>query len=334
MIRMVCSITRSLSATSLVAISMLILTLTSASPAAAGFTPDRPVYDYLKTSSDCSKIGSPETARSRCGAVDGPVFNSFVNSPSYDDERAFVDARLATMTRRGPYENVLNVGHPVGQSVVVRLYINNAANEALGARSTAHGTRVRLDVPTGRARALRVRGYISADDAQPSTITDTVEFVSPQEFRLEYEPRTAILYTDGTYAHVGRPVSDDVVEEGSLVSNTGTPGEFEAGFDKDAVVQLRLRVVADSGGWGASPGLMVLALLGGAGLLAYPSFAIRRRHKEKKPVAPFAVGAGVVGLTLVATILVAIGDTDIAAAGYILAVLGLVVAVVQLVRDP
>jgi len=71
---------------------VVFFTLACCSPAAAEFYPDRPVFDYQKRARDCASVTRPDTRRSRCGAVD-PVFNSFVNTPSYGDERAFLDAR-------------------------------------------------------------------------------------------------------------------------------------------------------------------------------------------------------------------------------------------------
>src|SRR5690349_12346600 len=54
----------------------------------AGFGPNRPTFDYNKfdPSKSCT---DPSQANGRCGSMDGPVFNSFINTPSYGDERNF-----------------------------------------------------------------------------------------------------------------------------------------------------------------------------------------------------------------------------------------------------
>ncbi len=304
------------------------------SSAYAEFYPDRPVYDYEKRAADCSKLRTADTVRSRCGAADGPVFDSFVNTPSYGDERAFVDARLGTRMERGAYANVLDVGKPDGRVVVVRLYVNNGANEALGPRSTAHGARVQIKLPTASGRALRVVGLISADDATPSPVADTVDFVADKEFKLEYVPGASLLYTDATYARDGQPLGASVVANGALISNTGVPGEFEAGFDKDAQVQIRLRVVASRGGSVSNAAVIALAALGGLTLVGGAWMLVNRRRRAGEPVVGLVVGAAAVIVSLAATILIVARETDTAVAGYVLALVGMVIAVVQLVRSP
>lgn len=158
--------------------------------------------------------------RISCGAVD-PVFNSFVNTPSSGHERAFLDARLEKETQSGAYADPLDVGEPDGQLVVVRLYVNTGANEALGARSTAHGTRVQISLPTVSGRALRAVGRISADNAtSPWQIPLT--FVSNQGFiELEYVPGVSVLVSDATFVRDEKPLPDSLVAEGTLISNTG-----------------------------------------------------------------------------------------------------------------
>ena len=208
----------------------------------AGWYPQRPLYDYsIQGTGDCGDPSNPAADHGRCGPLDGPVFNSFINTPSYGFEPAFLDARRTQETQAGAHGDPL-YGVNVGDSVTLRVYVNNNANENFGERTTAAGTRVTIATPTGSAAALRVRATIHADNAVPADVEDTVDLVGGEPFRLEYIPGSARLYTDagGPYR-----LSDSIAEEtGALIGYGAMNGVFKAGFDRDAVVQLEVRARA------------------------------------------------------------------------------------------
>src|SRR5688572_26772121 len=81
-------------------ISVLMITLLVATPlvVSAGWWPDRPVKDY---NNPVDRLG-----------FDHPVFNSFINTPFYGDERAFFDSRHASATASGSYGDVTNGVQP------------------------------------------------------------------------------------------------------------------------------------------------------------------------------------------------------------------------------
>lgn len=310
-----------------------VVALATASVVQAGYTPQRPTFDYAKRADNCADVTATQTVRSACGSVD-PTFNSFINTPSYGDERAFLDARLEADDSTDSYQDEVRVGEPSGEIVVVRMYVNNNANEFLGPRSTAHGTRVRLTIPTGPGHALRVRGWLSSDDAVPSPVTDTAEIVAKGAFRLE-PASTPQLFT--AHAKDGTFLSSDAVERageqpekpGVLITNTGTPGEFEAGFDRDAVVQFRLRIIqtSEARDFGA---LAILAI----GVLCFGCIGAvaTRRRRYGAPVLPFVLGSSIAGLTIMASVLIVLGKTDIAIAGYVLTALALLVVGIQMMN--
>lgn len=211
-------------------------------PVYAEYYPERPTYDYHKSglaSLDCQDLSNPASDHGRCGPTDGPVFNSFINTPSYGDERSFFDARRSDQTSTGSFRNLLPDATEGSQLLVLRIYINNNANEGFGYKTTAQDTRVRVALPTATAPALRAIAYISASNASPNTVEDTVDLTSTEPFRIQYVPGSAELFT-GTDSR--GPLPDEIVTRGALVTNMDTDGLFAAGFDRDAVVQLRLQV--------------------------------------------------------------------------------------------
>jgi hypothetical protein len=245
----------------------LLSVLVSPTTAAAGWWPPRPTYDYDKAAGDedCTDPGTSAADHGRCGAVDGPVLNSFVNTPSYGDERAFLDARRTSNTAAGSTVNVLHYATYDGGDITLRMYVNNGANEAYGERTTAKGTQVRVQLPTGTARALRIRASISADNATPAEVTDTVDLTDHRPFRLLYVPGSARLLRENR----SFSLSDAIVGTGAAIGDQHMDGNFPAGFDKSALVVLRVQAVPvaagdSSRGWigAGAAGLLLLGLAG------------------------------------------------------------------------
>lgn len=196
----------------------------------AEFYPNRPTYDY----------NIPEQ---RIGSMNGPVFNSFINTPSYGDERAFLDARRSDQTAAGSYKNVLSDVTGGTKEVVVRMYVHNNANQGTNASGVgiARNTNVRIALPTAEASSLRARGYISASNA--AMVEDTVDFVDNKAFKVEYVPGSAILYNNGPFKN-GKQLSDSIVTSaGAPVGYDALNGNFPGCFDYEAVVQIRVKVV-------------------------------------------------------------------------------------------
>ncbi len=196
----------------------------------AEFYPNRPTYDY-------------NILDQRVGSLNGPVFNSFINTPSYGDERAFLDARRSDQTASGSYKNVLEDVTGGSKEVVVRMYVHNNANQSTNASGLgiARNTNVRIALPTAEASSLRARGYISASNA--AMVEDTVDFVDNKAFKVEYIPGSAILYNNGPFKN-GTQLSDSIVSTaGAPVGYDALNGNFPGCFDYEAVVQIRVKVV-------------------------------------------------------------------------------------------
>ncbi len=250
------------------ALLVCIWVLADGATAYAEWYPKRPIYDYEKfdpdRGGDCTAVENVAADHGRCGPIDGPVFNSFINTPEYGDERSFLDGRPTESTSAGSYKNVVYL-ESRERDATLRVYINNDANENFGHKTTASGTRVRVDLPQGASEALRARAQISADNATPAEVEDTVDLVAPHKFRVEYLPGSArLLRGNKSYALPG-----DIVTTGTLVGNNDMNGIFPAGFEKAALIELRVKVVrVDDAGlawWliivGSAAGSVMLAAL-------------------------------------------------------------------------
>src|SRR3989344_3022403 len=74
----------------------------------AGWSPNRPVFDYNNTAD-------------RVGSLTGPVFNSFINTPFYGDERAFFDAsRTDQASQPNAFKDVLAYPTQGSKEVILR----------------------------------------------------------------------------------------------------------------------------------------------------------------------------------------------------------------------
>lgn len=203
----------------------------------AEFYPDRKPFDY---NVPCNP--EDDNIYDRCGSLTGPVFNSFINTPSYGDERAFVDARRSDQTVAGSYENILDNVNKGSQEVVIRAYVHNNANQDTNADGTgiAKNTTVRFDLPEATGNVLRARGYIDASNA--SLVEDTVDFRGTQNFRVEYIPGSAIMYNNKAFKN-GVKLSDSIVTTGALIGDDKLDGELPGCFEYEASVQIRVKII-------------------------------------------------------------------------------------------
>lgn len=252
---------RSLSRKGKLAVAVLAISVGVAVPFAvqAEFYPDRPTFDYNKsTGGDCNDPNNPAAQGGRCGSMNGPVFNSFINTPSYGDERAFVDARRSDQTAAGSYKNVLPDVTKGSKEIVVRMYVHNNANSYTNclpahlndqgvctqidndAKGIAKNTKVRLALPNVEGNALRAVGYISADNATPGTVEDTVDFTSTENFTVAYKPGSAIIYSNGPVN--GQHLSDSIVTTGAPIGYDALNGILPGCFQYESVVQVTLTV--------------------------------------------------------------------------------------------
>lgn len=130
-----------------------------------------------------------------CVGADYVTFNSFTNAPNYGDERAFFDAKDATITNAGGYQDKLKVKN--GQKIVMRVYIHNNANPAkIGeANATAKNAKLQVLLPSNKAAANVAAAQISADNASPKFVSDTVDLSADNPFTIAFDKSAPVNVT-------------------------------------------------------------------------------------------------------------------------------------------
>lgn len=211
----------------------IVAALAVAIPAAAiaGYGPSRPTFDW-------------NNPADRKGSMTGPVFNSFINTPQYGNEQAFVDAKDATNTNPGGFKDTVDV--QAGKEYTIRAYVHNNANpETNPGVGTAKNTRVRFNVLPGVANGNEVTGYISADNSAPKIVYDTVKLKNDaQAFSLEYVPGSARI-ENNAHPFPGVALPDSITSaQGAQIGYDQMNGSFPGCFEFTAIVTIKVRVKA------------------------------------------------------------------------------------------
>jgi uncharacterized repeat protein (TIGR01451 family) len=123
------------------------------------------------------------------------------------------------------------------------MYVHNNANQNTNAsgKGIAKDTTVRFALPGVEGNALRAVGYISASNATPSQVVDTVDFTSTKNFTMSYKPGSAILRNNGPFAN-GVTLPDSVVTTGTKIGWNELNGNLPGCFQYDAQVQITVVV--------------------------------------------------------------------------------------------
>ncbi|HMH31261.1 MAG TPA: hypothetical protein VK534_02180 [Methylomirabilota bacterium] len=217
-------------------VSLLALVTLAGSPLAvyAGYAPSsRPTYQCITPTN--------------CPGADHVTFNSFTNAPNYGDERAFFDGKDAGITGSGGYQDAITVHD--GQKLVLRTYIHNNANpNAIGeAAATAHNTRMQVLLPTSKKTTNTAASQITADNASPGTVSDTVDFSGASPFTVEFDKSAPVQVTyrpngAGDYVTNNLP--------GASFSNDQTLnanfGDWKGCFNYAALVTMTITVHMDN----------------------------------------------------------------------------------------
>jgi len=222
-----------------------------ASHAKAGFGPDRQVFDYTKGSdnSNCSDPNDPGYDHGRCGSLTGPVFDSFINTNVYGDERNFT--RIAPVVAgQSPVDadySKENVPANADGEYWVRVYVHNNANQGINDAThnfagVATNTKVRLEIAQGQANGVDVMGSISADNAAPGTVWDSGTLVNDsQKFSVSYENGSAMIYNQAHQS--GAALSDDIVgANGTQIGFDQMDGKVPGCFQYSAYVFVKVKV--------------------------------------------------------------------------------------------
>jgi hypothetical protein len=206
--------------------------------------PARPLYDYRRYNgnNDCADPTNPATDYGRCGAITTyPVFNSFIHTPFYGDERAFFDGRRGDQSQHEYGDPIQDVASG-DKTVVLRIYIDNMAQvyEKEPELTTAYNTRIRVALPSIAGKSLIAYAYISADHT--ITVYDSAVLTASQSFTLEYIPGSTVLWVNGRHAPY-HPSNEIIGSEGALIGVKGTNGVFPPSGWAQAIVELKVRVV-------------------------------------------------------------------------------------------
>lgn len=178
-----------------------------------------------------------------CPGANYVVFNSFTNAPNYGDERPFLDGKDATITGSGGYQD--SIGVRDGQRIVLRTYIHNNANPgAIGvAAATAHNTRLQVILPTSKKTSNTAAAQISADNASPGTVSDTVDFTGASPFTLAFDQSAPVQITyrpNGTGDYVTRTVPSSAFTNAQTLN--ATFGDWKGCFEFGALVTMTITV--------------------------------------------------------------------------------------------
>lgn len=192
--------------------------------ALASWSPDRPLYTY-------NGPGTP--------GADHVVFDSFVKTPQYGAEPQFFDGKDATITSDGGFQDIIQA--QPGQTLKLRVYVHNNADPSLNASGAgiARNTKVRVWLPTASAQSLRSFAYISADNANPGTVSDTLDFQNPNTaVSLSYVPGSAHINTNA----LDTQLSDSIVTTGAPIGYDKLDGNVPGCFQYVAYVTLQVKV--------------------------------------------------------------------------------------------
>ena len=171
------------------------------------------------------------------------TFNSITNNPNEGDERPFFEVKDAANTSTGGFTNRADVKN--GQELLLRVYVHNNASSSLNGENfdgegVAKNTKVRVHLPTATDNALRANAYISADNAKPQVVADTVDFVGDRNFSLSYISGSAVAYTNAVPS--GIKLNDSIVDSGAPVGYEAANGIVPGCFQYDMIVTLKVKV--------------------------------------------------------------------------------------------
>ncbi len=195
----------------------------------ASFGPDRPIKKYVQGQK----------------GFDYVTFNSFTDVPNIGDERNFVTGKINNAPD-GFYDPMYQVRD--GNEILVRVYVHNNADASLnsaenGAKGVAKNTKVRAEIPTGLATAQQAKAYITADNAQPKSIYDTLDVTANYPIELDYVEGSAHL--DSNFVN-DLPLSDDIVKGGVLIGDDKLDGNIPGCFEYVALVTFKVKVKASN----------------------------------------------------------------------------------------
>lgn len=181
----------------------------------ATFGPDRPTFTWERPASYVT-------------------FNSMTNNPVVGDERTFMKgAKPGAASFTDPVTGVVD-----GEEVTVQMYVHNNAAANLNLKAT--NTTVKVALPTGSKQIQQLTGYISADNANPKTVTDTLDISASNNGYMEiaYVPGSASYKNNkGTFK-----LADSIVTTGAQIGYDQMNGVVPGCEEFSGWVTLRIKV--------------------------------------------------------------------------------------------
>lgn len=181
----------------------------------AGWGPSRPTYTWAHPAKTVT-------------------FNSMTDNPVVGDERPFFAGKDAASG--GNVVDKINVYD--NEIVSLRVFYHN--NAAENQNKVAKNTRVRIALPTKAATATWSTAHITADNATPADVADTVDFAGPLPFTLEYMSGSAQLWNN---VFQGAKLSDEIVgSNGALIGFDKIDGKVPGCERFSGYVTVKVRV--------------------------------------------------------------------------------------------
>lgn len=100
--------------------------------------------------------------------------------------------------------------------------------------------KIRLVIPANSAKVMPITGHISAENAQPSDVQNSLYLRSNERFSVEYLSESAMLVPSSIPGE--SHLSDSVVEEGALIGYQYPNGIFPGCECDSATVELDLYI--------------------------------------------------------------------------------------------
>ncbi len=169
--------------------------------------------------------------------ADHITFNSITNNATYGDERNFTTIKDASNTAAGGWTD--NVTVQDGKEYLVSMLVHN--NAAANLNLVATNTRVSANVPNTTSNSIQIDGYVSADNASPQKIWDSVVMSSDKKFNIAYVAGSATFYNNVKPG--GQPLSNGIVTSGgALVGYNAMDGKVPGCYQYEGVATFKVKV--------------------------------------------------------------------------------------------
>ncbi len=174
-----------------------------------------------------------------------PAFNVFTGVPTVGNESDFFRSRVpnaASGDVTTPYVDPLNASCTAGQRIQMRVYVHNGAsqfkNDNGNGPSVAHGTKVKVSLPSGEATSFNPSAQISSSNAGTVSDTSTIN-CGGKAVKLHYIPGSASQYSIGSGAVA---LSDSIVSSGVPITSHGVAGDVWGCWNERVYVLLSVQV--------------------------------------------------------------------------------------------